>query len=115
MARSHCCDQHLAKLPDRENCEPVAFLLSRISTQFNITIDDPGEGFPDGSRILTELSDAVEGKKTESCKEQAQLGWSTLATEYISDRLLQRMILVGKDCAIHNDEGEWSLESRELQ
>ena len=115
MARCHCCDQHLARLPDRENREPVAFLLSRMSTQFIITIDDPGESFPDGSRILTELSDAVEGKKTESCKEQAQLGWSTLATEDVSDRLFRRMILVGIDCAIHHDEGEWGHESRELQ
>ena len=86
-----------------------------MSTQFIITIDDPGEGFPDGSRILTELSDAVEGKKTESCKEQAQLGWSTLATEDVSDRLLRRMILVSNDSAIHHDEEQWSLESRELQ
>ena len=114
MARSHCCDQHLARLLDRENCEPVAFLLSQLSTQLIITIDDPGESSPDGSRIFTELSDAVEGKKTGTCKEQAHLSWSTLATEDVSDRLLRRMILVGVDCAIHHDEGEWSLERCEL-
>ena len=115
MARSHCRDQHLARLPDRENCEPVAFLLSQLSTQPVITIDDPEESSPDSSRIFTELSDAVEGKNTGTCKEQAHLSWSTLATEDVSDRLFRRMILVGIDCAIHHDEGEWSLESRELQ
>ena len=86
-----------------------------MSTQYIITIGDPGEGFPDSSRILTERSDAVRGKKTKSCKEQAQFGWSTLVIEEVSDRLLRRMILVSKDCAIHNDEEKLSLESRELQ
>ena len=95
VAGGHCCDQYLARLPDRENCKPVAFLLSRLSTQLIITIDDPGESSPDGSRIFTELSDAVEGKKTGTCNEQAHLSWSTLATEDVSDRLLRRMILVG--------------------
>ena len=86
-----------------------------MSTQFIITIDDPGESFPDSSKILTERSDGVKSKKNKFCKEQAQFGWSTLATEDISDRLLRRMILVSKDCAIHHDEEKLSLESRELQ
>ena len=85
-----------------------------MSTQFIITIGDPGEGFPDSSRILTERSDAVRGKKTESCKEQAQFGWSTLVNEEISDRLLRRMNLVSKDCAVHHNE-KWSLERRGLR
>ena len=80
-----------------------------MSTQFIITIGDPGEGFPDSSRILTERSDAVRGEKTESCKEHAQFGWSTLVNEEISDRLLRRMNLVSKDCAVHYNE-KWSLE-----
>ena len=85
-----------------------------MSTQFIITIGDPGKGFPDSSRILTERSDAVRGKKTESCKEQAQFGWSTLVNEEISDRLLRRMKLVSKDCAVHHNE-KLSLERRGLR
>ena len=84
-----------------------------MSTQYNITICDQGKGFPDSSRILTERSDAVRGKTTKSCKEQAQFGWSTLVNEEISDRLLRRTNFVSKDCAVHHNE-KWSLERRGL-
>ena len=102
VARRHCCDQHLARLPDRENCEPVAFLRRNGLTQFDIAIDNSGERFPDRRGVFAKLCNAVERKKTEFCEEQAQLCWSTLAAEDIPYGLLRRVVFVGLDCAINH-------------
>ena len=102
VASSGCVDQPLAGLPDCRNCEPVALLFVQIGTKFIIAIDDSGERFSDSRGILPEMNNAVESEETESCEEQAQLGWRALAAEDLSDRQLWCMVIEDIDCLIHH-------------
>ena len=105
-ARSGSEDQPLAGLPDCKNCEPIALLLGQLKAKFIIAIDDSGERSSDSRRVLPEMSNAVESEKTESCKEQAQLGWRALAAEHLSDRQLRCVVIIEIDCVINNAKGK---------
>ena len=102
VARSGSEDQPLAGLPDCRNCEPIALLFVQIGAKFIIAIDDSGERFSDSRGILSEMNNAVESEETESCEEQAQLGWRASAAEDLSDRQLWCMVIEDIDCLIHH-------------
>ena len=58
--------------------------------------------FLDSRGILPEMNNAVESEETESCEEQAQLGWRALAAQNLSDRQLWCMVIEEIDCLIHH-------------
>ena len=107
VASSGCVDQPLAGLPDCRNCHPIALLFVQIGPKFIIAIDDSGERFSDSRGILPEMNNAVESEETESCEEQAQLGWRALAAEDLSDRQLRCVVIIEIDCVIHHAKGKW--------